>query len=392
MNLVSMIMQFLAPAIINKMAGSLGMGQGLAGKAIAAALPAILAGLTGAASKSGGAAALAGVLGKQDPGLLGNFANMIGGSGQKSLTDGGLGALSSLLGGSSTNALAGAVGKFAGIDGNQSSSLLGMLAPVVMGQLAQTQKSSGLDAGGLANLLNGQKDNIAAAMPAGFSQLLEGTGLLDSVAGNLKSGASSAARTATSTATNTMSAAADEGFSLSKWIVPLALGVLGLYLLNSYGCNRGPDKVMAPDKPAASAPAAPAVKAPDAATAPAATPAPAAQAPATPPAPAAAIPDLGSLTAKALGALTTSLGGIKDEATAKAAVPGLTDIAKQLDGVKTAAALLSGDAKKPIATLVAAALPGITTAIQKAVAIPGVGETISPLLGPMVANLAALAK
>ena len=388
MNIVSMIMQFLTPMIINKMAGSLGMGQGLAGKAIAAALPAILAGLAGSASKPGGAATLAGVLSKQDPGLLGNFANMLGGSSQKSLTDGGLGVLSSLLGGSSTNALAGAVGKFAGIDSSQSSSLLGMLAPVVMGQLVQTQKSSGLDAGGLMNLLNGQKDNIAAAMPGGFSNLLAGTGLLDSVAGNLKSDAASAARTAASTASSTMSAAADEGFSLSKWIVPLALGVLGLYLLNSYGCNHATEKAMAPATPAAVT--APAVKAPEAATAPAATPA-ATPAPAAATAPA-AMPDLGSMTAKALGALTTALGGIKDEATAKAAVPALTDIAKQIDGVKSAAALLSGDAKKPIASLVAAALPGITSAVEKAVGIPGVGALISPVLGPMISNLGALAK
>jgi hypothetical protein len=63
MNLVSTILQFLAPAIINRIAGSLGVGQGLAGKAIAAAIPAILAGLASQASKSGGAAALSNVLG-----------------------------------------------------------------------------------------------------------------------------------------------------------------------------------------------------------------------------------------------------------------------------------------------------------------------------------------
>jgi hypothetical protein len=375
MNLVSTIMQFLAPAIINKIAGSLGMGQGLAGKAIAAAIPAILAGLTGSASKSGGAAALAGALSKQDPGLLGNFANMIGGGAQKSLTDGGLGALSSLLGGSSTNALAGAVGKFAGIDSNQSSSLLGMLAPVVLGQLAQTQKSSGLDAGGLLNMLNGQKDNIAAAMPAGFSQLLEGSGVLDSVAGNLKSAARTAAPVAHASAD-------DGGFSLSKWIVPLALGVLGLYLLNSYGCNREPEKAAAPTPAAVTAPAKTETAPAKTETAPAKTEA----------APAAAMPDLGSVTSKALGALTASLAGIKDVDTAKAAVPGLTDIAKQIDGVKTAAALLSGDAKKPIASLIAAALPGITSAVEKATGIPGVGALINPVLEPMVANLGALSK
>ena len=59
------------------------------------------------------------------------------------------------------------------------------------------------------------------------------------------------------------------------------------------------------------------------------------------------------------------LGGVKDEATANAAVPGLQDIAKQIDSVKAAA--LFGDAKKSIASLVAAALPGITAAVEKAV-------------------------
>ena len=377
MNLVSTIMQFLAPAIINKIASSLGMGQGLAGKAISAAIPAILAGLAGQASKSGGAAALTGALSKQDPGLLGNFVNMIGGSGQKALADNGLGALTSLLGGSSTNALTGAIGKFAGIDGNQSGSLLGMLAPVVMGQLAQTQKSSGLDTNGLVNLLNGQKDNIAAAIPAGFSNLLQGTGLLDSVASNLK-------QAATHTAAPMAHAAADEGSSLSKWIVPAALAVVGLYLLNSYGCSRAPEKAMAPEKPAVTAPAP--VVAPKT-EAPATAPAPKAEVPMAP-----TMPGLGNLTSKALGALTLSLGGIKDEASAKAAVPGLTDIAKQFDGVKTAAALLSGDAKKPIASLIAAALPGITSSVEKATGIPGVGALISPVLGPIIANLSALSK
>lgn len=362
MNLVSTILQFLAPAIINKIAGSLGMNQGLAGKAIAAAIPAILAGLAGSSSKPGGAATLSNLLGKQDPGLLGNFASMIGGSGQKAMAESGMGALSSLLGGSSSNALAGAVGKFAGIDSNQSSGLLGMLAPVVLGQLAQTQKSSGLDAGGLANLLAGQKDNIAAAMPGGFANLLQGTGVLDSIAGNLKSAAAPVAH-----------AAPEGGSGFGKWIIPLVLAVVGAYLLNSYGCQRAVEKVA----PAAPAPVVKPVAAP---AAPAA------------PAPVAVVPDLGSLTSKALGALTASLGGIKDEASAKAALPGLGDVAKQIDGVKTAAALLSGDARKPIASLIAAALPGITSSVEKAVGIPGVGAIINPVLGPMVANLGDLAK
>ena len=385
MNLVSTIMQFLAPMIINKIAGNLGVGQGLAGKAISAAIPAILAGLAGSAAKPGGGAALSNVLAQQDPGLLGNFANMIGGSGQKAMTDSGLGALSSLLGGTSSNALTGAIGKFAGIDSGASSSLLGMLAPVVLGQLAQTQKSSGLDAGGLTNLLAGQKSNIAAAMPAGFSQLLEGTGLLDSLAGHLKSTATAAPRAAMPAP-----AAMDSDSSMSKWIVPAALGVLGLYLLSSYGCNHQAEKVMVPATPPAATAPAEKAPAPAASTAPAATPAPVAT-PVAPAMPAAGM-DAVTMATKALSGLTASLGGIKDEATAKAAVPGLTDIASQIAGVKTAAALMQGDARKSLASLIGGALPGITSAVEKAVGIPGVGALINPVLGPMVANLSELSK
>ncbi len=360
MNLVSMAMQYLAPVIINKIAGSLGLGQGLVGKAISAALPAILAGLAGSASKSGGAGALANILGKQDPGLLGNLGNLIGGGGQQQFVDSGTSALSSLLGGSQSSALASAVGKFAGLDAGKSASLMGMLAPVVLGTLAKEQKSSGLDAAGLTNLLNGQKGNIAAAMPAGFSDLLQGSGILDSIAGNLKAAAPVAHATP-----------ASSGGGLPSWLLPLVLGLAGLYLLSSYGCNQAPMVEKAAPPPAKTeAPAA----------------APKAEAPA------ATQVDVVGLASKALSSLTGSLGTIKDEATAKAAVPALTDTAKQIEAVKAAAGLLTGDARKPLTTLVGGALPGILAAIEKATGIPGAGAILKPIVEPMVANLTGLSK
>lgn len=381
MNIVSMIMQFLAPAIINKMAGSLGIGQGLAGKAIAAALPSILAALAGSASKSGGAAALASAIGRQDPNILGTFANMLGGPGQQALVSGGSNALSSLLGGGATGAIASAVGKFAGIDGGQTSSLLGMLAPVVLGNLGQVQKSQGLDAGGLAHLLAGQKDNIAAALPPGFSNLLQGSGVLDTISGAAMGGMKAASDAAQSSMSKPMmqAAAPESGGGFGKWVLPVALGVLGLYLLNAYGCSREADKGATSQKPAASEPA----------PAPAAT-APKAEAPA-PAAPAAA-GDLIGIATKALAGVSQSLGTIKDVETAKAAIPSLTDTAKQIDGLTTAAALLSGDARKPLTSLIASALPGITQAVDRVVGIPGAGELLKPIVEPMVANLTGLAK
>ena len=360
MNLVSMAMQYLAPVIINKIASSLGLGQGLVGKAISAALPAILAGLAGSASKSGGAGALAGILGKQDPGLLGNLGNLIGGGGQQQLVDSGTSALSSLLGGSQTNALASAVGKFAGLDAGKSVTLMGMLAPVILGTLAKEQKSSRLDAAGLANLLNGQKSNIAAAMPAGFSDLLQGSGVLDSISGNLKAAAPAA-----------HAAPPSSGSGLPSWLLPLVLGLAGLYLLSSYGCNQAPMvEKTAPPPANTEAPAA----------------APKAEAPA------ATQVDVVGLASKALSGLTGTLGTIKDEATAKAAAPALTDAARQIEAVKAAAGLLTGDARKPLTMLVGGALPGILAAVEKATGIPGAGAILKPILEPMVANLTGLSK
>ena len=376
MNLVSLIMQFLAPAIVNKLAGSLGLGQGLAGKAIAAAIPSILAGLAGSASKSGGAAALSGLLAKQDPGLLGNFANMLGGSNQQSMIDQGSNALSSLLGGSQTGALAGAIGKFAGISDGQSKSLLGALAPVVLGTLAKEQKSGGLDAGGLASLLAGQKDNIASALPAGFSNLLQGTGLLDSVSGHVQKAAQTAAP---STRSADVSAAPDSG-SILKYLIPLAIAAGLLYLLAGRGCDRSEMKTEAP-APAKVEKVAPAAEAPKAA-------APAAEAPK------AAMPgaELTGQATSAIEALKTALAGVKDEATAKSSLPKLQEIAAQLEKLKGAAGALPVDARHPLVVMISGVMPGLAKAIETALALPGVGAVLKPVLDQIAGSLGAVAK
>src|SRR6185437_11979540 len=60
-----------------------------------------------------------------------------------------------------------------------------------------------LNPNGMASLLASQKNNIAAALPSGFSSLLGGTGLLDSLGGTARDAAEAAnqaARTAGSAA------------------------------------------------------------------------------------------------------------------------------------------------------------------------------------------------
>src|SRR5262249_3841298 len=139
-NLVSLIMQFLTPDMIGRIASALGLDRNNTQTAIGAAVPGVLAGLsglvaqTGAGQKAGGAQKLVDAV-RQQTGALGSFANMIGASGQSSLIEKGSQILSSLLGGRDQTALAGAVGKYAGLGQSASGSLLGMLAPIVMGSI-----------------------------------------------------------------------------------------------------------------------------------------------------------------------------------------------------------------------------------------------------------------
>lgn len=364
MNLVSTMMQFLTPMITNKIASSLGINNAMATTAINAILPTILAGLAGRAGTPAGASALASTLGQQDSNLLSSFAGMLGGAGQTALVNNGTSALSSLLGGSATSALTGAIGKFAGTNAQQSGGLIGLLAPVVLGQLAQTQKSSGLDAGGLASLLAGQKNNIAAAMPAGFADLLKGTGLLDSIAGNLPNAAPMKPTTVEMPKVEVprgQPMPAEPAFNWMPWAAGAA-ALLGLFYV--FGGSKPMPAPVAVEKAAAPAPTAavaPAMEAMDQAK-------------------------------KIFTGLSSSLGNIKDTATAQAALPQLTSSSLALDGLTKMAGSLAPDAKTQLRALVAATMPQLSPMVETALKIPGVDAILKPVMDAIMSKMTGLSK
>ena len=180
-NLVSDIGEFLGPQIVSRIASSLGLDKTSTQKAASAAIPGLLTALISLVSKSQGAAKLNDAVAQQEPGVLSSLAGVIGQSGQKALIDNGASALSSLLGGTTLSGLTGALAQYAGIGEGGSKSLIGLLGPVVLGVLGNKQRSSGLDASGLAKLLTSQKDNVSAALPSGFSKYLSEAGILDGV-------------------------------------------------------------------------------------------------------------------------------------------------------------------------------------------------------------------
>ena len=123
-NLVSLVMQFLTPEMIGRVAAALGLDRNLLQSAISAAVPGLLAGFSGVATQPGGPQKLVEAA-RQETGTLGKFADMLGGGSQSTFIERGSQLLTSLLGARDQSALASAIGQFAGLGQGKSGSLLG---------------------------------------------------------------------------------------------------------------------------------------------------------------------------------------------------------------------------------------------------------------------------
>ncbi len=367
-NLISTISHVLTPELRARIASALGLDRSVVEKAVSAGVPGLLAAFSSRASTREGAATLNAAVANQKPGTLTNLANVIGEAGQAAVIDSGLNALTSLLGRTTTNELANAMGKFADIGADGSKSLLGLLAPVVMGVLGQQQSGTGLSA---AELLASQKKNIAQALPNGFSDYLSGTEILDDIA---------------KADQRIAYYESDVAKMQSTWLLPVliaaALGGLAWYVLSS-----GPTPTKTVEKQTVPKPAEeqivtgalkPAgldateafrslngVKVGDI--------------------------DLGAQLTKAVNGLRSSLEGIKDEATAQSALPALTSSKDEFDRVTGLIDQLTPETRKSLASAIAAVKPALDQLFDKALAIPGVGSVIKPTVDTIRSGLDVLA-
>lgn len=175
----NLLSAFLTPDIAGKIASAAGLDGAIAQKAVSAAVPTLLSGLADLAGKPGGARQLANAVADQPADVLTNIASRLTDSAQ--LADKGTNVLSSLLGGGALGMLIATLSKFLGASEGSMRTLLGLLTPVIMGVLGRQQRAADLDANGLARMLMGRKDDIAAAMPSGLGRLLEGSGIYESI-------------------------------------------------------------------------------------------------------------------------------------------------------------------------------------------------------------------
>ena len=264
-NILDLLTSGVGKELIGPASKLLGESESGVGSAISALLPVVLGGMTQKASTSNGAAELFKMVtgANVDTGILGNLAGALGGGAATSaLTSVGSSLLSGLFGGDKVGGLASALASAAGIKPASATSLLGLATPFLFSTIKKLVASQGLDAGGLANLLLGQKGNLAKAnIPAGLSSVL-GSGWLDKLPTSLAAAAAPAAAAAVRAAPPPP----PKSGGLGKWL-PWLAALIGAFLLWQW---LQPKPAPAPT----AAPAAPAAPAAVPAPAPAAAPAP----------------------------------------------------------------------------------------------------------------------
>jgi len=341
LNLVELVKKQLAGGVLAKLPELLGTNQTTANTAATAAVPMLLAALGSTASSRDGARNIQSTLNGLDTRALDNIPQSLS-RGGTSLLDMGTSLLGSLFGSGMISSLSGILSRFAGIDSGKSSSLLSLLTPIVLGILKN--RTQGMGADGLARLLENQKPNIVNAIPSGISSALEGVQGMGGVADWARGTAGSAyqaGRVAMSEAAGTARASAAAGASALRWVWPALAVLIVVGLLWWWSSN-----MRVPEQTATATQTA-------------------------------------SLTGQVNDfflSATNTFAGIKDAASAEAAVPKLHELSTRLDAMRVAMDQLPADARARLVALVKDFNAKLMPTIDSVVAMPAVGDTIKPLI------------
>ena len=361
MNLVDLVKDQLGSNGLTRLAETLGTSRDNTSTAVNAAVPTLLTALGSVASTRDGARDLAAAVGSVDDRVLDNLPQSLSGGGRSglNLVDMGTKLLGSLLGGNTLSSLASTLGRSTGMGSGSMSSLLTLLAPVVLGVL-KNRTGGGADASALASLFEGQRQNIVNALPSGLSgQLASVPGMSQAAAWvrGTAGAASQAGRAAVSEAGRTARSAAATGSSALRWALPLLAVLIVGGLLWWWGTRSTPQQAV----------------------------------PVTPPA--ISTDQVTRLTGQVTDffrTATDTFTGVKDAASAEAAAPKLRELSTRLDTMRVAMNQLPADARAKLAALVKDLGAKLTPAIEATMAIPTVGDTLKPYVDDLRSKLNAL--
>jgi hypothetical protein len=349
-NVVDFLKGQMTPDRIQALAGALGEDPGKVGTALSSATPALLGALASSLSQPAGTRQLEQALDRTDTSVLDNFAGAVGGSGG-SMMDAGSKLLGMLFGGDTTAKLASALASYSGLSGKSSGSLLSLAAPLLLGALKRKSASEGMDVGGLASMLLGQRQQIANAIPSGLGNALAGTGVLQGVADTGARATADIHRVSHAAARETREVAAEGGSFLRK-IVPLALLLIAAFALWQW-FSRPSDDVAQPAVDSAAM---------------------------------TATGEVGEL----MNDSVESLRSITSVDTAQGALANLDSVNRSLDNLTGLAANLPGTAREALAAAISRGLPALQAAAQAARQIPGVNDVIGPTVDSIEAKLIQL--
>lgn len=381
-NLLSLAQQYLGGGVMDQIGKAIGADPAQTKAAVSGAVPSILAGLINKASTPGGADALAAAVDQTDTGMLDNLGGMLSGGGLTNMIQKGSQLGSSLLGGNMFSGIIDAITKSSGIGKAGIGSLLGMLMPIVLGILGKQKKSMGLDAAGLASMLMGQKSMVQGLLPQGVGNMLGMGGDVARAAGAAVSGAAGQAMSGVSHAAGAAGHAAQSGGSMLGKLLPLIIVAALAYLGYNYFMKGDAAKTVTDaTRTATDAAGAAAKSAGDAAKS------------ATDAAKAtidAALSSAASGLPKTFDSLTTTLSGIKDAATAKAAMPAITTASDSIGKVADGFKMLPESIQKTVKDSATGFLPKVQEMVTKVLGMEGIGAELKPLLDGLIEKIKKL--
>lgn len=173
-NLLEQLGRMFTGDIVGQIGQFLGEGTPAVQKAVPAALAALVGGVASKGASMDGASRILDLVrsgGFGEETLSGMAASLAGGAETTGLLEKGTALVGSILG-DRAGGVADWLSSLSGLGKGSAQSLLGLLAPFVMGLIGKEVKDKNLGAGGLMELLNGQGTFLQQAAPAGLAGLL----------------------------------------------------------------------------------------------------------------------------------------------------------------------------------------------------------------------------
>ncbi len=173
-NIVDALKGYITPSLLSKAVDVVGEDKSSIHKGITGLIPTILGGLIQKSSNTSNFGSIFNMLkDSKNESYLDNLGDLIGGGNlAKDDPKDIAGNLMSKLFGNKVGGILDLVSSVAGLKRSSSSTLLGMVGPLVMSYLGRKIRKEGLSALGLSKFLQGQSTNVANALPAGMGDLM----------------------------------------------------------------------------------------------------------------------------------------------------------------------------------------------------------------------------